>query len=241
MPGQKEHSLVHDILPWVIMNGGDFVSSDKSKSLLNTDNSIQGLNFYFNLASSFAPENITEIGFGEVMTDFFLYGNYAMHFSGTWASRTFLNQTNPIAKNICCTYLPKGPVKRCTFLGGSNLVITSFSKYPDEAFEFVKFLCSPESVNRYCKSIGMLPPHLENFDFSIARIPKKIIMKSFRTGIKLPKLPLWGTIEVMIIESIHKIFGHIQNKDYNIQLLRNEMNTLSKEIDYVLTLLESRC
>ncbi len=54
---------------------------------------------------------------------------------------------------------PKGEIK-ATWVGGTGLAISSKSKHPEEAWEFIKFMTSDDSMRRWSINGGFIPPNL---------------------------------------------------------------------------------
>jgi ABC-type glycerol-3-phosphate transport system substrate-binding protein len=53
---------------------------------------------------------------------------------------------------------PKGEVE-ATWVGGTGLGISSKSKHPDEAWEFIKHMTSDDSMRRWSAAMGFMPPN----------------------------------------------------------------------------------
>ena len=241
--GAKSWTLIHDIAPWIWAGGGDFLKFKGKKIRLQQRESLEGMKFYFDLVKDYGSKNALRQNMGKVMEDFFIYGRYAMHFSGTWVFSAFLNPSShlyraEIAQNIGIALPPAGPKGRYSFLGGSNLGIAKFSKYPREAWELIYFLTSPASQLRYTKAISNLPVHSKIFNafvFEDEQLAEKI-KQICSCGRMFPQVFSWGIIETMIIEMLADIFHRIKEEKYTQAFLKKEVKKISSEIDFVLSL-----
>lgn len=78
---------------------------------------------------------------------------YAMFFEGPWY---FSSKPDYKDKNITCAIIPSYNGKSASVVGGENIVIFKDSKYPDEAYEFIKFMLS-EEVQMMMLQKGQIP------------------------------------------------------------------------------------
>ncbi len=240
--GAENWTLIHDIAPWIWSGGGDFLEIKNGKPIFQPAEFIRGMKFFFELVEKYASKEALGQNMGKVMEDFFIYGRYAMHFSGVWVFSAFLNPRShlyrpEIAKNIGIALPPAGPDGRYSFLGGSNLGIAKFSKHPKEAWKLIRFLNSPESQMRYTKMISNLPVHFKLFE---SFFEDKNMLNKFnqicRCARAFPQVSSWGVIETMVIEMLARVFQSVRRGKYNFQFLKREMEKISSEINFVLSL-----
>ncbi len=241
--GAKSWTLIHDISPWIWSGGGEFLNFKSKKISFQQRESLKGMKFYFDLVKAYGSKIALGQNMGKVMEDFFIYGRCAMHFSGTWVFSAFLNPNShlyraEIAENIGIALPPAGPAGRYAFLGGSNLGVAKFSKYPREAWELISFLTSPSSQLRYTKAISNLPVHSKIFDeffFEDKQLAEKF-KQICSFGKMFPPVFSWGIIETIIIEMLTEIFNSIRKGRYSENLLKKEIKKISSEINFVLSL-----
>lgn len=132
---------------WLILvrqSGGRLFNEELSQCLLDTPEAIRGLQFYFDKVyrHGFAPAP----GYGPDRG--FASGKIAMDFGGHTGDWVTYNDIPSLNWDI--EILPEGPVTR---RGGELAIdaigISKSTKHPSEAWEFVKFMSSPESIQRH--------------------------------------------------------------------------------------------
>jgi multiple sugar transport system substrate-binding protein len=138
-------------LIYVRQSGGQLFTSDMNRCLLDSPQAIAGMQFYYDKIHKhgIAPRP----GFGP--DHGFLSGKVAMQLGGHTGDWIAFNQIPGLDWDI--QILPKGPATR----SGGEVAIDSFgiakgSHHREQAWEFVKFLSSKESVRTHL-SYGYLP------------------------------------------------------------------------------------
>lgn len=244
LSGQKAGILVHDIAPWIWGAGGDFLSSDRKVSQFSNPDAFFGIQWYFSLIQSGIIPVISKEGF--VPPGNFFSGEYAMQFSGIWPLQIFTNPRVPdynatVAKEYGVALFPRGRAGRWTFFGGSNLGITSFSKYPAEATEFMQYLVSSESQERHGRAIGMFPSVKSAFDNMAALKPEvgSVFRESLNIARLLPSILSLGTIEQILGATTEQVLQLLIRKKYTPELLKTEIQRAAREANYILSLYET--
>lgn len=239
IPGQKPGVLMHDLAPWVWEAGGDFCSEDMREANLSQTSLIKGCEFYFELIDKgYMPILSSALPQGNFFT-----GHYAMQFSGSWPVDTYLNPDNPlatseVAKGFEVALLPSGPEGRFTFLGGSNLSVSSMSSQKDAAWEFVEFMSEPGRLLSHARSIGALPPRLAGMSELFTRHPaaKNIFFNSFGHARRLPKLVELGSVEQIVYKMGLRVLSLIRDKTYSHEKLHHEIGSANSEINTLLSI-----
>jgi multiple sugar transport system substrate-binding protein len=230
---------MHDLAPWIWSAGGDFCSAEMAESILNTPESIRGCEYYFDLINNgFMPIPDTALPGGN-----FFSGHYAMQFSGSWPAETLLNPTSQyyqreVAEGFAVTMYPSGPKGRFTFLGGSNLAVTSACLQKDLAWEFVRFITEPSRQLSHARAIGAMTARLASLDALFERYPeaKKVFWDSFAHARRLPRLVELGSVEQIIYKMSSHILGVIARGQYNHRRLTDEIAAANNGIAAVLSL-----
>lgn len=123
-------------------NGGAILSDDKKKCALDQPQSVQAFQF---LVDMIYKDKVSQLpqAMGDDATVFFQQGKAAMITTGSW-------NIGPYSKNLKFKWgiapLPKSPNtgKRVSVIHGIGNVVSAKTKHPDEAWQFVSFMASPQ-------------------------------------------------------------------------------------------------
>jgi len=249
VPTVREPPLVHNIAPWIWGFGGDFLSADGKKAAFNSKQAFEGIAAYFDLVQKgYAPIPEKPTTPGTAAEEFFQNKQYCFVFEGSWIFAYYLStffekpirsELNIMPEQYGVAPVPTGPAGRFTFRGGSNLAISNFSAHPDEAWEFVKFLSSTESQLRHSHAIGHLPgvKAALNSMFKKETPEGKVLKDSYQVFAKnYPQIPLWGSVELVLIQAFYNAIKLIKAKQYTRRHLNELMNKAAEKIDYLLSL-----
>ncbi len=242
--GQQEALLLHNIAPWIWGAGGDFLTPDGKEAAFNSNEALNGIAFYMGLISNgYISLSALKLNTEEVSRSFFTKGEYAMAIPGPLSDSSFLDPVHPeyreeIAENCMPSLFPAGGEGRFVFCGGSNVAVTSFSPYPQNAWawEFVKFLVSYDSQSRYPKTLNMLPSLMEAFDtvFMEERREWRGLKDSWKYGRAFPNVAAWGDIELLLIESFGEIFARVQEGNYDFSLVKEDLGKTAEKVNTLL-------
>ena len=245
--GAKETLLLHNIAPWIWGAGGDFLTPDGKQAAFNNERSLNGIEFYISLISKgYIPLSALGVGTHDIAQNFFIRGAYIMCIPGALGSAPYIYPASStyvpeISDNCRTSLFPGGTEGRFVFCGGSNLAITSFSEHPQEAWEFIKYLVSYESQNYYPKTFNHLPSLLESFDaLFMEETPKwqTGLRDSWKYGRGFPNVAAWGAIESLLIEYFGKIFDRIQDGNYDLSLVKRDLDKAASESENLLLMME---
>ncbi|MFH1259133.1 MAG: extracellular solute-binding protein [Elusimicrobiota bacterium] len=240
LSGQREEIWTNDLAPWIWGSGGDFFSEDLKKAIFQ-QKGLEGISFFFNLiVQRFIPligrDTVFPIG------NFFT-GNYTFQFSGMWPIHSYFNphhsDYSPVAaKNYGVTSFPSGPAGRSTFIGGSNLVISRFTKHFEQSWQLIAFLSRPEVQSDYARNIGKLPCQYAAWDelFEDHQQVGNVFRKSLQFASALPVISTFGTIEKIISDTCRKILDVIRFHEYSNEILKKEFGMSAKDVEHILSL-----
>ena len=140
---------------WVKANGGEMFNADGTKCLLDEGPAVEAFQFLADLIHvhkvSPTVEAAADLGGG----DMFLGGNLAMttNFPALGRFRTSIKDWNwDVAPH------PAGKAGKACAGGGTGTHIAKGSKYPDQAWTFLKWFSSPEAATIWTKVMGIVPP-----------------------------------------------------------------------------------
>jgi len=148
--GSRNGWMVWQFRPFIWQAGGEIIEADQSKVIFDSDAAISALTLWKKLFKEQKLSTFT--------SDFdmaFVSRQLAMAMDGPWS----LPRYKDLMKNLNWAFapLPQGPSKRATIVGGEYLAIFKQSKHPKEAWEFIKWIISPEAQAQWAMSSGYLP------------------------------------------------------------------------------------
>ena len=146
------------IMMAAVMNGTNEFFTEDGKSRLNEPGSIAGLQFLMDLyQKGYAPKDSVNWGFNEIVAGFY---------SGTCA---FLDQDPDAliaiaermpAEDFAVIPMPVGPAgKAFPTIGFAGWSVFNSTENPDDAWNLVAYLSSPESNATWAKRVGVIPIH----------------------------------------------------------------------------------
>jgi multiple sugar transport system substrate-binding protein len=241
--GCADTLLLHNIAPWLWGAGGDFLTPDGKKAAFNSDEALNGLAFFISLVSNGCITLDTlKLRTDQIAKNFFNKGDYAIVVPGPLSDSSPLDSADPvynpdIANNCLPSLFPAGKKGRFVFCGGSNIAVTNFSKYPDQAWQLVKFLASYDSQSRYPQTLNMFPSLLESFNgVFVDEKPEWVgLQHSWKYGRAFPNVAAWGPIETLLIDCFGKIFARVQAGDYDFGLVKKDLDEAASKADALLT------
>lgn len=142
--------MVWQFLPYIWQAGGDVITADQSHVIFNEEPGIKALTLWKELYQSQKLNKFTndyDIAFASQ--------RLAMAMDGPWN----LPRYEEIVKdfNYGFAFLPAGPAKRATVVGGEYLAIFKQSKHPDAAWAFLKWMISAEAQAEWSMLSKYLP------------------------------------------------------------------------------------
>ena len=150
-------------------SGGTILNEDNTESALGSDTALQAAQLYRDLAD-FAPASMIEND-NVANRTLFANGKIAMYLSGIYDAPEIV-KANPDL-NFACVMVPTANgAERSSILGGWSVAVSECSKNKEAAWEFVKFLTSPEVAKYYTNTFtGTGDPAVafEEFDSAIVQ------------------------------------------------------------------------
>ncbi|KKI89437.1 ABC transporter substrate-binding protein [Bacillus sp. SA1-12] len=192
-------------IPLLWQFGADVLSpeADNSDGYLNSPNALEALQFYQDLYHKH------KVAVVELPPDPFVSGHLAMTVLGSWTLVDFEKNFPEfkLGEDYGVAPLPKAK-NQVAPNGGWALGISSKSKYPKEAWEFIKYVTSYEGSKRYVEITGDLPAR-----YSVAQefpelttYPKNIFVQQAQTYSKnRPVTPAYPVVS----DAIKKLFEDV--------------------------------
>jgi multiple sugar transport system substrate-binding protein len=155
--GKQDESLVCNTLEYVWSNGGDLF--DGELPALDTPANAEALGFMRDLITKYkvTPPLVTTAG-EEVTRQ--IFGNGRAVFMRNWpyAYEVLRREGSPVRKKTAAAPLPAFPGhESASTLGGWQLGVNRYSRHPEAAEKFVKYLTSEESQRKLSVAVGYKP------------------------------------------------------------------------------------
>jgi len=199
VPTRETRMTLHNSASFIWGAGGDVVSSDGRRILLDQAESRAGLKQYYGLARFLAGavRNLTEAQSDAA----FWKGRAAVTLSGpwVWGESTGLPGVSQT--------LPPG----IPFVGGSHLGIWRHTRRPEEALELARFLTGLEFQRMYSVQAGLLParPAVLSDPRSTAATFYQHLVPALIKGRSFPSIPVWGLVEKRVSEALTDIWQDV--------------------------------
>jgi len=140
-------------MPFLWQFGADVLSPDATTAsgYLDSEKAIEALQLYQDF---YHEQGVASVEMG---TDDFIKGKLAMTVLGSWTLKDFeRNEDFTLGEDFGVAPLPKGTYQ-VSPNGGWALGISSQSKYPNEAWKFIKYVTGYEGMKKYVTITSDLP------------------------------------------------------------------------------------
>ncbi|MEW6170997.1 MAG: extracellular solute-binding protein [Candidatus Omnitrophota bacterium] len=212
--------------PFLWQAGGDFYNTDGTKCMLNSPEAQIALVFFSQLYTKYNVPK-TKIPVEQGMRT----GDFPMAISGNWKILSLTLFAPEIAGRWSIAFLPAGPTgKHTAFIGGRIMGIFKKSKNKREAWEFIKFLFSPEIQNKLYEEAKLeedsyLPPNIKTWDTLSMEEKFRQVLKNQALDAKGPPSILgWDVSTRLIDEVVQRVV--LENKS-----AKEELSKVTLELD----------
>lgn len=196
-------------LPFAWANGGDVLTPDMSKCVLNSPEVVEAMQYYKSLKQYSLVERQPQVNM------MFAKGQIGMQMSGFW-NFTLIPRQNP-GLNFGVAILPKPSATKgysAAFAGGEVFVIIKNSKHPKEAIKLVKFLMREENALEIVKVQHNIVPTYKasiNNPYYQTHPNERIFFQQMLTAVAPPAHPNWVSIQEEVTNAIERVIvGNIQ-------------------------------
>lgn len=213
--GRQYEGLICNAIEFIGAYGGHVVDGTGAITI-NNPGTVAGVAKMVELFNKdFVPSNITAYTELESHTAF-LEGQsvFIRNWPYQWALAQDQNQSKIVGK-IGVAPLPAGPNGSAAALGGWVSMINAYSNHPEEAWEFLKFMCGPEGQEISAIYGGLAPTLLSVWDDAgVKRANPFFEDQGFLSGLKAaiprPVSPIYPRLsDLMQIEFSRAIVGEI--------------------------------
>jgi multiple sugar transport system substrate-binding protein len=155
--GKQYEGLVTVYLEVLWGFGGDWIDAEKREVLIDRPEALEALEFLKATIGTISPPAITTYAEEETRT---LFQNGRSVFLRNWPYVWTLMKDSPLRMEdrVGITPMVRKPGhESAATLGGWGYAISRFTKNPDAAWEFVKFLTQPEQLRQVQLRMGAIP------------------------------------------------------------------------------------
>lgn len=200
--------------------GGNFYNKDYTEIEIDSPQAVLAMNFFADLYKKYGVPK-TKIPLEQGMRT----GDFPLAISGNWKIDDLKVSAPEIYGKWSIATLPKGPGGRnTTFIGGRVIGIFEQSKNKESAWQFIKFLSSPESqIKLYEASLSVqdtyLPPSKKSWDIlNMDKDFKKVLVDQANDSKGPPPVANWDSNARYVDEAIQRVV--LQDADAKTELDR---------------------
>lgn len=150
------------MMPWIWQNGGDILSPDHRKVLVDTPQAIGAVQFVHDLMYKHAVMD-PSLASGTTLDSLWSSGQVAFMINGAWIIGMHDRNFPQWQGKWQIAPLPAG-VANVGFFGGQHLMIAKACKHPEVAWRFMVFVTSPQSQLQWAELTGSPPSNLRVFE-----------------------------------------------------------------------------
>ena len=212
---------------YVWENGGEIISKDKTRCLLDQPAAYDALQWMADLRNKYhvAPtaKDMADISSVKMFTN----GQTGMYFSGSWAVPLYFDKDIKGSFEYDVAPVPKGPVCRATFYGGASYAVLRGSKNKELAWELVKFMVSKQSLRDRAIKEQVIPSRISvaqsNAFLNLPGPPKhrKVFLDAIAYGRTIPAVPCSEEMNSIIGNELNNL--QIGNEDAESACKRTAM------------------
>lgn len=145
-------------LPYLMSEGGGFLSDDLNKVIIDSPQSKKGLQFYANLRNKYHVAPTESESASATMAQMFLDGKLAMQLSGRWLVPKYRTDAD---FNWNVINFPTGDKGSIVPLDASGWAISKSSMHKEEAMKLIKYLSSKKTIEKFSQSGLIVPARID--------------------------------------------------------------------------------
>lgn len=193
------HAFCQGFLYFLYQNKGKVIADDFSRSLFNSKEGIETLKYFVELFNTLTPPNLPGLPTGPIPN--FAAGKIAMSIN-TPQGIFDLEKYAPKEFEFGIAF-PYRKV-RVIQLYVNSIFITTQSKYPDLAWEFIKTFVSSDNLKSYNNMYRTINPRKYGKEIDDPFIAQRPLLRAFyvqaqRIGVPYPIIPNYGTLQNRIL------------------------------------------
>jgi multiple sugar transport system substrate-binding protein len=221
----ERHRLYKKFLPFLWANGGEILSPDKKESKINSDRSVQALEFYKKLTQN------GMIDTQAMLDEAFKHDKMGFVISGGWLLNDLRKNYPQLNFGICL--MPKPGSDQGTpasFAGGEFLMINKKTQNPQEALKLIEFLIRKDNCLKVCQAIGSGFPSArgaEQDSYYRNNPDLSTFQEQLKYAVSPPPHPQWVYMEEIIEKAVEEVM-------YDKKSPKDALDQAKAEIDKLL-------
>jgi multiple sugar transport system substrate-binding protein len=159
------------VIPWIWSNGGDYMDEDASKSMLDSPQALEAMQFLsdlFHKDQVAAP--ITDLANLNFALERFSSGKIGMHMDGPWQ---IVNIRSNAKFDFDIAPLPAGKAGSIAWAAGSGFGISKATKHADAVFKAISVITSRDSLQGLTRAGRGYPARQSAVPIFEAKAPPK--------------------------------------------------------------------
>ena len=140
---------------WVVANGGQMFNADNTKCLLDQDPSVEAFQFLADLIHKYKVAPRVDANTTQLPYDQFTGGRLGM--LTYWPALELTRQNMKVGQWDVAPH-PQGKVGKASSGGGTGHHIGKASKYPEQAWTFLKWTLGTKGANIWVQYMGIVSP-----------------------------------------------------------------------------------
>lgn len=199
---REPHQLYKKFLPFLWTFGGNILSSDGTKVILDSPESVQALSYYLDLCRCGLLESQKNLD------DSFVAGNLAVVFSGGWLIRKIQEQHPGLNYTVLPMPSPTPGIPGTSFFGGEYLAVSRKSTVTKESLRWIRFLMSEENSMALCAESKVVVPSAVNaieLPYYKTHPLERTLFQQIQYSRSSPLHPKWNVIEGILEEMLEQV------------------------------------
>jgi multiple sugar transport system substrate-binding protein len=221
----ERHRLYKKFLPFLWANSGEILSPDQKESKINSDQSVQALEFYKKLTQN------GMIDTQAMLDEAFKHNKIGFVISGGWLLNDLRKNYPQLNFGICLMPKPKSDQGTpASFAGGEFLVINRKTQNPQEALKLIEFLIRKDNCLKVCQAIGSGFPSArgaEQDSYYRNNSDLSTFQEQLKYAVSPPPHPQWVYMEEIIEKAVEEVM-------YDKKSPKDALDQAKAEIDKLL-------
>jgi len=217
IPASKNPGLPLRITPVVWSFGADFITPDGRSSALNTPEFRAAFTYIVELATvhKVVPPGVTTFGPGDVRTQM-ASGKVAMKIGSGW-SYPIINDLNPKLNAYATLEAAPVPVGKVPITAAwqSGWIMSPFTRHPEAAWKFIKFLSSKEMDKKFFEDNRVISSRQDVNALPMVRTDKfsRVIVAELAHARLEPMIKEWPEIFDAFTTALHEAIAGAKTPD----------------------------